>query len=79
VIRHARIEQIEAGLAAAGHGHKAYYRTPIHRQPSMVDYAAGVSLPATDELARTHLAIPVSPVLSAEQADEVTGAIRGAA
>lgn len=76
VIRHNRIEEIEAALAAAGHGHKAYYRTPVHRQPSMVEYAAGVSLPATDELARTHLAIPMSPVLSAEQAAEVTATMR---
>jgi dTDP-3-amino-3,4,6-trideoxy-alpha-D-glucose transaminase len=78
VIRHDRIEAIEAALASAGHGCKAYYRTPIHRQPAMVDYGAGVSLPATDELARTHLAIPMSPVLSMEQATEVAEAIRGA-
>jgi dTDP-4-amino-4,6-dideoxygalactose transaminase len=78
VVRHQRIEAVEAALAAAGHGHKAYYRTPIHRQPAMAAYAAGVSLPATDELARTHLAIPVSPALSAEQAADVTSAIRSA-
>lgn len=78
VIRHDRIEEIEAALAAAGHGHKAYYRTPIHRQPSMVEYGAEVSLPVTDELARTHLAIPMSPVLGAAQVAEVTDAIRGA-
>jgi dTDP-3-amino-3,4,6-trideoxy-alpha-D-glucose transaminase len=78
VIRHNRIEEFEAALAAAGHGHKAYYRTPIHRQPAMAEYGAGVSLPATDELARTHLAIPMSPVLSAEQAAEVTATIRHA-
>ena len=78
VIRHERIEAIEAALAAAGHGHKPYYRTPIHRQPAMAEYGAGVSLPATDELARTHLAIPMSPVLSEAQATEVTGAIRRA-
>lgn len=78
VIRHDRIEEIEAALAAAGHGHKAYYRTPIHRQPAMAEYGANVSLPATEELARTHLAIPMSPVLSAEQAAEVTEAVRGA-
>lgn len=76
VIRHERIEAIEAALAAAGHGYKAYYRMPIHRQPAMAGYATGVSLPATDELARTHLAIPLSPVLSAEQALAVTDATR---
>jgi dTDP-3-amino-3,4,6-trideoxy-alpha-D-glucose transaminase len=78
VIRHARIEAIEAALAAAGHGYKPYYRTPIHRQPAMAEYGAGSSLPVTEELAATHLAIPMSPVLSAEQAAEVTEAIRGA-
>jgi dTDP-4-amino-4,6-dideoxygalactose transaminase len=76
VICHSRPQLVEAALAGAGHGHKAYYRTPIHRQPAMADYAGSISLPATDELARTHLAIPMSPVLSAEQASSVTDAIR---
>jgi dTDP-4-amino-4,6-dideoxygalactose transaminase len=44
----------------------------------MRDAAAGVDLPATDELARTHLALPMSPVLSAAQADEVVWAVRAA-
>ncbi|HEU0250107.1 MAG TPA: DegT/DnrJ/EryC1/StrS family aminotransferase [Solirubrobacteraceae bacterium] len=78
VIRHERIEAVEAALAAAGHGYKAYYRTPIHRQAAMVSYAHGVSLPVTAELARTHLAIPLSPVLSVEQAVAVTDTIRTA-
>ena len=51
-----------------GIGQKAYYRIPLHRQPAMRELGAGVELPATDELARTHLAIPMSPVLTAEQA-----------
>ena len=55
----------------------AYYRTPIHRQPAMRAYGDGVELPATDHAARTHLAIPMSPVLSAAQADEVVGVVRG--
>jgi dTDP-3-amino-3,4,6-trideoxy-alpha-D-glucose transaminase len=78
VIRHAQVDAIAAALAEAGHGQKAYYRTPVHRQPAMAQWGAGVDLPATDEVARTHLAIPVSPVLSAEQAAEVTGTIRSA-
>lgn len=76
VICHERIGQIESALSVAGHGHKGYYRTPVHRQSAMALYAQGVSLPATDELARTHLAIPISPVLSAEQATAVCDAIR---
>lgn len=78
VIKHERIEQIAAALSGAGHGQKAYYRTPIHRQPAMASYPPSVPLPGTEEAARTHLAIPVSPVLSAEQAAEVSGATRQA-
>ena len=78
VVRHERIDEIAAALGEAGHGHKAYYRTPIHRQPAMASYAGGVSLPATDELAMTHLAIPMSPVLTYEQAGDVTGAVNAA-
>ena len=71
VVRHPRADDLAAALKAAGIGHKAYYRVPTHRQPAMRQYAAGVELPATDEVARTHLAIPMSPVLSREQVAEV--------
>jgi dTDP-4-amino-4,6-dideoxygalactose transaminase len=76
VVRHDRIEAVAEGLAAAGIGHKAYYRTPVHRQPAMRPYAEGVELPATDELARTHLAVPMSPVLGRADAEEVAAAVR---
>ena len=54
---------------------RGYYRTPVHRQPAMARWGAGVELPATEELAPTNLAIPMSPVLTSEQAREVTSAI----
>ena len=78
VVRHARADDLCAGLAAAGVESRAYYRTPVHRQPAMSAFAGGVSLPATDELARTHLALPMSAVLSAEQAGDVVAAARAA-
>ena len=78
VVRHARSEELAAALKAAGIGHKAYYRVPTHRQPAMHEYAPAHELPGTDEAARTHLAIPMSPVLSPDQAAEVAGAIRDA-
>ena len=37
-----------------------------------------VALPGTDEAARTHIAIPMSPVLTREQAGEVVAAVRDA-
>ncbi len=76
VVRTERADELAAGLGERGIGCKAYYRLPVHRQPAMLALAGGVQLPVTDELARTHLAIPMSPVLSAEQAAEVTAAVR---
>jgi dTDP-3-amino-3,4,6-trideoxy-alpha-D-glucose transaminase len=76
VVRSERPDALAAGLAEAGIGHKAYYRVPVHRQPSMREYGRGVELPVTDEVARTHLAIPMSPSLDRRQADEVVGAAR---
>jgi dTDP-4-amino-4,6-dideoxygalactose transaminase len=77
VVRAEHADELGGVLAAAGHGQKAYYRAPVHRQPAMLAYAGDRELPATDELARTHLAIPMSPVLSAQMAGEVVAALRG--
>ncbi|MEA2150338.1 MAG: hypothetical protein QOD69_2168 [Solirubrobacteraceae bacterium] len=74
VVRSARADELVAGLSAAGIGCRAYYRTPLHRQAAMRPYA-GADLPVTDELARTHLALPMSPVLTAAQATEVVAAV----
>jgi dTDP-3-amino-3,4,6-trideoxy-alpha-D-glucose transaminase len=79
VVAHPEVERLESALAGAGIGHKGYYRTPVHRQASMLAYAEGIELPATEHAARTHLAIPMSPVLTREQAHEVVAAIRDAA
>ena len=77
VVRSERADELVAGLGAAGIGARGYYRLPVHRQEAMRDFGAGIELPVTDELARTHLALPMSSVLSAEQAAEVVGAVRG--
>ncbi len=79
VVRHERAAELEAALGAAGIGARGYYRTPLHRQEALAPWVpAGLELPATDELARTHLAIPMSPVLDRAAADEVTAAVRAA-
>ena len=75
VVRSDRADELAAGLAQREIGHKAYYRTPVHRQPAMWPFAQGVELPATDELARTHLAVPMSPVLERQAVDEVVAAV----
>jgi dTDP-3-amino-3,4,6-trideoxy-alpha-D-glucose transaminase len=78
VVSHPQVDRLEAALTAAGIGCKAYYRTPVHRQAPMRAWGAGVELPATEQAARTHLAIPMSSVLSRPQAEEVLAAARGA-
>jgi dTDP-3-amino-3,4,6-trideoxy-alpha-D-glucose transaminase len=79
VVAHSEVQRLESALADAGIGHKAYYRTPVHRQAAMREWGASVELPVTNEAARTHLAIPMSPVLTREQVDEVVAAARNAA
>jgi dTDP-3-amino-3,4,6-trideoxy-alpha-D-glucose transaminase len=78
MVRHEAIERVSAALAGAGIGNKPYYRVPAHRQPAMAAWGAGVDLPATEEAARTNLAIPMSAVLDAAQAEEVTEVVRQA-
>jgi dTDP-4-amino-4,6-dideoxygalactose transaminase len=78
VVAHPRVRLLEQALAAAEIGHRAYYRTPVHRQEAMREWGTNAELPGTEEAARTHLAIPMSPVLTREQAEEVVEALRGA-
>jgi dTDP-3-amino-3,4,6-trideoxy-alpha-D-glucose transaminase len=77
VIAHPTPGPLEAALAAAAIGHKPYYRTPIHRQPAMRAWGSAAELPATDHAAATHLAIPMSAVLTPAQVEEVVAAVRG--
>ncbi|PZR66958.1 MAG: DegT/DnrJ/EryC1/StrS family aminotransferase [Solirubrobacterales bacterium] len=78
VVRGERVDELAAALSESGVGNKVYYRTPVHRQAAMAEFATDTPLPGTEEAARTHLAIPISPVLDAEQVAEVVGSARAA-
>jgi dTDP-3-amino-3,4,6-trideoxy-alpha-D-glucose transaminase len=78
VIGHRQASRLEAALNEAGVGCRGYYRTPVHRQRAMREWGEGVELAATEQAAARHLAIPMSPVLSAEQARAVTAAVTAA-
>jgi dTDP-3-amino-3,4,6-trideoxy-alpha-D-glucose transaminase len=78
VAAHAHVERLQDALGAAGVACKAYYRTPVHRQPPMRQWGEGVELPGPEEAAARHLAIPMSPMLTRAQADEVVAAARSA-
>jgi dTDP-3-amino-3,4,6-trideoxy-alpha-D-glucose transaminase len=80
VVTHPEADALAAALGERGVEARGYYRTPVHRQPAMASYeSAGRGLPATDMLARTNLALPMSPFLRSPQADEVVRAIEEAA
>jgi len=78
VVRHPEADRLISALAHAGIQARGYYRTPIHRQPAMALWGSSIELPATDDLARTNLALPMSPVLKPEQASQVTDVIAAA-
>jgi dTDP-4-amino-4,6-dideoxygalactose transaminase len=78
VIAHPEVDRLQTALEQAGIGCKPYYRTPVHRQPPMRRWGENLELPATEQAARAHLAIPISPLLTRAQADEVVAAARRA-
>jgi dTDP-4-amino-4,6-dideoxygalactose transaminase len=76
VATHPRADELIAGLREHGVQSRAYYRTPLHRQVAMAPFAPPTgSLPVTDELARTNLALPMSPTLGVERPAEVVAAL----
>ena len=75
VIRSKEIDQIASALTGAGIGNKIYYRPAVHQHPAMAPYGARSNLPVTEHLALSHLAIPISPVLTSAQTREITGCI----
>jgi dTDP-4-amino-4,6-dideoxygalactose transaminase len=77
VVRHPRADELASALGEQGIQARAYYRVPAHRQEAMAPWG-GVELPVTDELARTHLALPMGPHVGETQVAEVVAAVRGA-
>ena len=76
VVGHDDADALIEGLNAAGIQTRAYYRSPLHRQPAMAPFApAGLELPITNELARTLIALPMSAAFGPEHARQVTDAV----
>jgi dTDP-4-amino-4,6-dideoxygalactose transaminase len=79
VITHPQADRLIEALRSQGIQSRSYYRVPIHRQAAMAPYVPdGLTLGATDELARTNLAVPMSPTLDAVQTQQVVAAIANA-
>jgi dTDP-3-amino-3,4,6-trideoxy-alpha-D-glucose transaminase len=74
VVKSERADELIDLLKDAKIGTAAYYRVPAHLQPAMRDYPPTVDLPGTEAASRTNLAVPMSPVLTRAEADEVVAA-----
>ncbi|MBA2638076.1 MAG: DegT/DnrJ/EryC1/StrS family aminotransferase [Solirubrobacterales bacterium] len=68
-------DALAAALSARGIGARGYYRLPVHRQPAMAGFSAGLDLPGTEQAARTHLALPMGPAVTGAQVREVVDAV----
>jgi dTDP-4-amino-4,6-dideoxygalactose transaminase len=80
VVTHPRPAALAAALGERGIQTRSYYQLPVHRQRAMRRVALDTPpLPATDELAATNLALPISAVLDAAQAQAVVAAVAAAA
>jgi dTDP-4-amino-4,6-dideoxygalactose transaminase len=76
VVTHPWPERMIALLTERGIGARGYYRTPLHRQPALGQYAIGaVPLPVSEKLAATNIALPMGPALAPEQVQEVVAAV----
>jgi dTDP-3-amino-3,4,6-trideoxy-alpha-D-glucose transaminase len=80
VVTHPRADALISELHEAGIDARGYYRTPCHRQPALEPYVSGaLSLPVTEELARTNLALPMGPALERSEIVAVVAAVKRAA
>lgn len=70
-------DELQSALKAKGIGTSIYYPLPLHLQPcfAYLGYRPG-SCPEAERAAGEVLSLPVYPELSADQRDEVVGAVR---
>jgi dTDP-4-amino-4,6-dideoxygalactose transaminase len=78
VIRTPRRNDVAARLSEHGVEARAYYTTPLHRQPSMSRWASASALPNAERLATEGLALPMGPSLGPDDVERVVEAVGAA-
>jgi dTDP-4-amino-4,6-dideoxygalactose transaminase len=78
VVRSPDRDRLAARLAEADVGARAYYATPLHRQPALRSFAPADPLPAVESAAAESLALPMGPALSEAEVARVGEAVRRA-
>jgi dTDP-4-amino-4,6-dideoxygalactose transaminase len=75
-IRSAKRDAIREALGKEGIASSVFYPTPLHRQPA---YAAPVSLPVSERIAKEVLSLPIHPYLEEAAVDRICQALKAAA
>ena len=75
-IRSAKRDAIREALGKEGIASSIFYPTPLHRQPA---YAASVSLPVSERVAKEVLSLPIHPYLEEAAVDRICQALKAAA
>ena len=78
VVCHPNRDELSENLRASGIETRAYYTTPLHRQPALGHLGDPPSLPQAEALAATGLALPMGPSLAAEDVKTVVDEVRKA-
>ncbi len=69
-------DRLQARLSRLGIETRAYYTTPLNRQPALGRFDQGWTLPRSELLAACGLALPMGQCLTAADAERVVDAIR---
>lgn len=77
VVRVSNREAVRGKLNSAGIGSAIHYPVPIHKQPAYSSYA-NLSLPQTEQAAGEILSLPMHPLLTAQQVEQVAAALHTA-
>jgi dTDP-4-amino-4,6-dideoxygalactose transaminase len=77
VVRVPNRDAVRTRLAGAGIATAIHYPVPIHRQPAYAAHAHG-SLPHTEQAAGEILSLPMHPLMTAAEAEQVAAALQAA-
>jgi dTDP-4-amino-4,6-dideoxygalactose transaminase len=78
VVRTPARDELAARLAEADVGARAYYTTPLHKQPALRRFAPADPLPGVEAAAAESLALPMGPALEESEVERVAEAVRAA-
>lgn len=73
-----RRDAIQAALATAGIASAIYYPIPLHRQALYADACRGLQLPVAQSAAARVLSLPISPLMTEAQIEQVCAVVRAA-